>query len=146
MGNPRTAVDENGVVTRTSPRTVAETVDRLTGLIVAQGLTLFADIDQQAGARSVGLKLCETRLIIFGNARAGTPVMVAAPLAALDLPLKVLIWSDGEETMVSYTDPAFLAARHHLSPELAANLSGFVALADSLTTEWPDPWHGDSRT
>lgn len=146
MGNPRTAVVENGVMTRTSPRTVAETVDRLTGLIAARGMKLFADIDQRDEARSVGLELRETRLIIFGNARAGTPVMAAAALAAPDLPLKILVWSDGQRTMVSYTDPAVLASRHRLSPELAAHLSGFVALANSLTTEWPDPWHGDSRT
>ena len=89
-------------------------------------------IDQRGEARLVGLELRDTVLVIFGNPAAGTPVMEASPLAALDLPLKVLIWSDEGQTKVSYVSPDALAARHGLSPELAANLRGIDQLTDAL--------------
>ena len=73
-----------------------------------------------------------TKLILFGSPKAGTPVMAALPLAALDLPLKVLIWADGDQTKVSYYAPTALAASHHLSADLAANLAGINALTDAL--------------
>jgi uncharacterized protein (DUF302 family) len=76
--------------------------------------------------------LRETTLVIFGSPAAGTPVMEAAPLAALDLPLKVLIWADGDQVQVSYVGPATLAARHRLSPGLGARLAGIDALTDAL--------------
>ena len=87
---------------------------------------------QSAEARQVGLTLRETTLVIFGSPEAGTPVMAAAPLSALDLPLKVLVWDDAGQTKVSYYAPAALAARHHLSPEVAGNLAGINALTDAL--------------
>ena len=101
-------------------------------MISAKGMKLFAVIDQSAEARQVGLTLRETTLVIFGSPAAGTPVMAAAPLAALDLPLKVLVWDDEGQTKVSYYAPAPLAARHHLGPDLAANLAGINALTDAL--------------
>jgi uncharacterized protein (DUF302 family) len=101
-------------------------------MISAKGLKLFAVIDQAAEAREVGLTLRETTLVIFGSPKAGTPVMAASPLFALDLPLKVLIWDDGDQTKVSYYAPAALAAKHHLSADLAATLSGINALTDAL--------------
>jgi uncharacterized protein (DUF302 family) len=101
-------------------------------MIMAKGMKLFAVIDQSAEARQVGLSLRETTLVIFGSPAAGTPVMAAAPLAALDLPLKVLVWADEGQTKVSYYAPATLAARHHLGPELAGNLGGINALTDAL--------------
>jgi len=125
---------EPGVVTKASPRSVADTVSRLTGLVTAKGMKVFGVIDQAAAAREVGLELRETTLVMFGSPAAGTPVMVAAPLSALDLPLKVLIWSDHGQTNVSYYAPAELAARHHLSPELAARLAGIDPLTDALVT------------
>ncbi|MGH3280149.1 MAG: DUF302 domain-containing protein [Trebonia sp.] len=88
-------------------------------LLTAKGMKLFAVIDQAAEARQVGLTLRETMLVIFGNPKAGTPVMAAAPLSALDLPLKVLIWADGEQAKVSYYAPAALAASHHFTSEPA---------------------------
>lgn len=91
MTDPGAVADESGAVTSVSPRSVTETVDCLAGLIAARGMMLFAVIDQQAEAQSVGLDLRETRLVIFGKAHAGTPVMEAVPLAALDLPLKMLV-------------------------------------------------------
>jgi uncharacterized protein (DUF302 family) len=107
-------------------------VSRFTDLLSAKGVRLFAVIDQAAEARQVGLELRDTTLVLFGNPRAGTPVMVASPLAALDLPLKVLIWADKHQTNVSYPATGALASRHHLSQELAANLAAIDGLTDAL--------------
>src|SRR5437870_5033225 len=107
------------MVTKSSPRSVADTVSRLTELLESKGIKLFAVIDHSGEAAAVGLELRDTKVVIFGSPLAGTPVMVAAPLAALDLPLKVLVWADGSQTKLSYTAPAELAARHGLSDELA---------------------------
>jgi uncharacterized protein (DUF302 family) len=123
---------EAGVVTKLSDRSVADTAAKLTGLIDAKGMRLFALIDQREEAQRAGLDLRETILVIFGSPAAGTPVMAASPLAALDLPLKVLVWDDDGQTKVSYYAPDALAARHHLSPELAPNLAGINALTDAL--------------
>jgi len=101
-------------------------------MIAAKGMKLFDVIDQAAEARRVGLTLRDTVLVIFGSPVAGTPVMAASPLAALDLPLKVLIWSDEGQTKVSYDAPAALAARHDLGPDLAGNLAGINGLTDAL--------------
>jgi uncharacterized protein (DUF302 family) len=124
---------EPDVVTKISPRSVAETVTRLTDLIAARGQKVFAVIDQRAEALTAGLDLRDTTLVIFGSPAAGTPVMEAAPLAALDLPLKVLIWAgDDGGANVSYYAPAALAARHHLSGDLASRLAGIDPLTDAL--------------
>jgi|SRR5689334_10488671 len=121
-----------GIVTKLSPRSVAETVSEFTGMISAKGIRLFAVIDQAAEARQDGLSLRETTLVIFGSPAAGTPVMEASPLAALDLPLKVLVWDDDGQTKVTYYSPAALAARYHLGAELAGNLAAIDALTDAL--------------
>ena len=123
---------ETDVVTKLSRESVAATVAKLTGMITAKGMRLFAVIDQAAEARQAGLTLRETVLVIFGSPQAGTPVMAASPLAALDLPLKVLIWADEGQTKVSYYAPAALAASHHLTADLAASLSGINVLTDAL--------------
>jgi uncharacterized protein (DUF302 family) len=118
----------------------AVTEPGVTSMITAKGMRLFAVIDQAAEARQAGLELRETVLVIFGSPQAGTPVMAASPLAALDLPLKVLIWADEGQTKVSYYAPAALAARHHLTADLAASLVGINALTDALVaSERPDP-------
>ena len=124
--------DEPGVVTKLSPLPVAGTVAKLTGLLSAKGVKLFAVIDQSAEARQVGLSLRETTLVIFGSPVAGTPVMAASPLAGLDLPLKVLVWDNDGQTSVTYYSPAALAARHHLGAGLAGNLASIDALTDAL--------------
>ena len=124
--------DEAGIVTKLSPLPVAGTVAKLTGIISAKGVKLFAVIDQSAEARQVGLSLRDTTLVIFGSPAAGTPVMVASPLAALDLPLKVLVWDDDGQTKVTYYSPAALAARYHLGADLAGNLAAIDALTDAL--------------
>jgi uncharacterized protein (DUF302 family) len=120
-----------GVTTKLSSRSVEETVARLSEIVVAKGLKVFAVIDHNGEAERVGLELRETKVVIFGSPQAGTPVMVAAPLAALDLPLKALVWADGGQTKVSYTSPAALAARYNLDDELAARLAGIDALTDA---------------
>ena len=123
------------VITKLSPRSVADTVTRLSELVQAEGLKLFIVVDHSGEAEAVGLELRDTKLVIFGNPQAGTPVMQAAPLAALDLPLKVLVWADGEQTKVSYTATSELAARHGLSDELAARLAAIDRLTDALVGE-----------
>jgi uncharacterized protein (DUF302 family) len=121
------------VVTKVSPRTVGDTVARLLDLLGSKSIKVFAVIDQRAEARAVGLDLRETTLVIFGNPAAGTGVMVAAPLSALDLPLKVLVWAEpGQETYVSYTTPAAVASRYGLSPDTAAALEAVNGLTDAL--------------
>jgi uncharacterized protein (DUF302 family) len=119
-----------GVITKASPWPVAETVARFCDLLAGRGIKLFAVIDHSGEAKEVGLQLRETKVVIFGSPQAGTPVMVSAPLAAVDLPLKVLVWADGAQTRISYTAPSALAARYDLDEELASRLAGIEALTD----------------
>jgi len=119
-------------VTKLAAQSVQVTVDRLMRMISDKGMKVFGVIDQKAEATGVGLELRPTTLVLFGNPAAGTPVMADSPLAALDLPLRVLIWEDGGQTKVSYVSPDALAARYHLSPDLAANLTGINALTTAL--------------
>ena len=123
------------ITTKVSPRPVADTVSRLTGILEAKGMKVFAVIDQSAAARDVGLQLRETVLVLFGNPAAGTPVMAASPLSGLDLPLKVMVWTDDGQTKVSYVGPAALAARYGLSADLEATLAGIDPLTDALISE-----------
>jgi uncharacterized protein (DUF302 family) len=126
------AADEAGIITKLSPRPVTETVKRLTDLLAAKDVKVFAVIDQAAEARQAGLDLRETVLVIFGNPAAGTPVMAARPLSALDLPLKVVIWDDAGQTRVSYYPAATLAARHYLDASLQARLAAIDPITDAL--------------
>jgi len=122
-----------GVVTKACPRPVADAVNRLRQIIDEKGLVLFAVIDHSGEAKRAGLENPDTKLVIFGSPRAGTPVMLAAPLAALDLPLKLLVWEDGEGAVwVSYDSPAYLAERHHLSEDLRARLEPIEAISDAV--------------
>ena len=123
---------DRGVISKSSPRSVSDTVSRAVSLVEANGMKVFAIVDHSGEAEKEGLELRETRVVIFGNPLAGTPVMVAAPLAALDLPLKVLVWADGDTTRVSYTAPRELAERYGLTDELAARLAGIDSLTDAI--------------
>jgi uncharacterized protein (DUF302 family) len=123
---------ETQITTKVSPRSVADTVSRLTGILSSKGMKVFAVIDQREQAREAGLDLRDTTLVLFGSPAAGTPVMDAAPLSALDLPLKVLIWDDAGQTKVTYLSPGTVAERYALSPELAARLAGIDPLTDAL--------------
>jgi len=123
---------ETQITTKVSPRSVTGTVSRLTGILSAKGMKVFAVIDQSAEASRAGMQLRETTLVLFGDPAAGTPVMAAAPLAALDLPLKILVWADEGQTKVTYYGPAALAARYGLSAGLSARLAGIDPLTDAL--------------
>ena len=125
-------MSDSELTTKISKLSVADTVTRLADLLDARGMKVFAVIDQAAEARQAGLHLRPTTLVIFGNPVAGTAVMDAAPESAVDLPLKILIWADSEETKVTYLSPQVLAARHGLDPDLAANLAGIDPLTDAL--------------
>ena len=124
--------DVEGVITKVSPRTVPDTVTRMTELAESKGLKVFTVIDHSGEAERAGLQLRDTKVVIFGSPKAGTPAMVATPLVALDLPLKVLVWDDDGQTKVSYTAPATLAARYGLSDDHAAALAGIDPLTDVL--------------
>ena len=120
-----------GVVSRISAYPVAETVGRFLAVLADKGLTVFTVFDHSGAARSAGLDLPDTKVIVFGSPAAGTPVMLAAPLAALDLPLKVLVWADADGvTRVSYTDPDYLATRHGLAPESGKPLHAVAVLTE----------------
>jgi uncharacterized protein (DUF302 family) len=119
------------VVTKLSPWSVEDTVARLSAIAAARGMKVFAVIDHSGEAAAVGLELRDTKVVIFGSPQVGTPVMDAAPLAALDLPLKVLVWSDEHETRVSYTAPEELASRYGLGEELAAGLAGINVVTNA---------------
>ena len=132
MGSKRETAPSNEIVTKRSAWSVADTVARLELVLAARELKLFSVIDHSGEARAVGLHLRDTKLVIFGSPAAGTPVMDAAPLAALDLPLKVLVCSDGLQTNVSYTAPSALAARYDLSDELRSRLAGIETITDAV--------------
>ena len=125
---------ESDVVTKLSAHSVTDTVSSLTALLGAKGMKVFAVIDQSAEAGAVGLDLRPTVLVIFGNPTGGTAIMDAAPLAALDLPLKILVWADGGQTRVSYLAPSTLADRYGLDPSLARNLEGIEPLIDAVVS------------
>ncbi len=120
--------------TKVNPRPFADTVSRLTNLVGAKNMKIFAVIDQRAEAQSPNQDLRDTTMVIFGNPAAGTPVMAAAPLAALDLPLKVLIWADGDQVKVSYVPPAELGRRYQLRDDLTARLASIDTLTDALVS------------
>jgi uncharacterized protein (DUF302 family) len=121
-----------GVVTKTSPRPIHETVTRLTDMLDAKGMKVFAVIDQAAEAGEVGLHLRPTVLVLFGDPAVGTAVMDASPLAAVELPLKVLVWAEDDLTRVSYLAPAELGTRYGLSEDLVGSLAGINALTDAV--------------
>jgi uncharacterized protein (DUF302 family) len=121
--------NSSGIASIQSPHTVEITLSKLKASIASKGLTLFAHIDHAAGARQAGLQMQEAHVLIFGHAQAGTPLMVASPLLALDLPLKVLIWEDADKKVwVSYNTTEFLAQRHAIPADLVKNIAGVEPL------------------
>jgi uncharacterized protein (DUF302 family) len=121
-----------GIVSKASPYSVAETLERLEALFREKGLTLFARVDHSGEAARVGLAMPETQLLIFGSPRAGTPLMLASPLLALDLPLKALVWQDpAGQVWVSYNSTAYLASRHAIPDALVGNIAGAEALIEA---------------
>jgi uncharacterized protein (DUF302 family) len=121
-----------GVVSKRSASGLAETVARLKEVVSQRGLTLFAEIDHQANAQSVDLQMQPATVLIFGNARAGTPLMVASPLMALDLPLRTLVWEDAKGGVwVSYNSPAYLAERYGIADDVIKNIAAVDVLVDA---------------
>ena len=129
--------DHDRVITKVAAGTVAEVTARFRDILGAKGVTIFAVIDQAAAARTAGLTLRDTVLVIFGNPAAGTPVMAAAPLSALDLPLKLLIWDDAGTTRLAYYAPETIGQRHDLPAETTAALAAIHHLTDALTRPQP---------
>src|SRR6266513_4864418 len=122
----------DGLVDLPSNHSVDETVEKLMGILQAKGVTLFALVDHSGEAAKVGMKMRPTKLLIFGNPKGGTPVMLAAPSSAIDLPLKILIWEDAQgKVWVTYNGPMYLQERHNIPTELLPNLSVIEALAKS---------------
>ena len=123
---------ENGIIHVPSKYSVPETIRRLDGLAKSKGLTVFAHIDFSGDAAKVGLRMRPTQLLIFGNPKSGTPVMIGSPSIALDLPLKALAWEDADgKVRLSYNAPEYLKRRHGLRGDLLKNISGVGALIDS---------------
>src|SRR5882672_4829611 len=121
---------DRGIIDKPSRHSVDETVDRLKDLLRARGLTLFALVDHGGEAAKVGLEMRPTKLVIFGSPKAGTPLMLAAPSVAIDLPLKILVWEDAQaKVWVSYNSPAYLETRHDIPHDLLENIAALDALA-----------------
>ena len=119
----------NGLLQVTSPYTVDETVTRLESVLADRGVRVFALIDHSGEAEKIGMKMRPTKLVIFGNPKGGTPVMVAAPTLAIDLPLKALVWEDeGGKVWVSYNSPEYLQQRHGVPEDLIKNIAVAGAL------------------
>ena len=126
------AAANNGIVSKPSKHSVEQTVEALTNLLKSKGVAVFALIDHSGEAEKVGLKMRPTKLLIFGNPKAGTPLMLAAPSSALDLPLKMLIWEDSQgKVWLSYNSPEYLKERHGLPQELMQN----IAIIETLATK-----------
>lgn len=120
----------DGLISKLSNHSVDQTVDKLESLLRAKGVTIFAVVDHSGEAERVGIKMPPTKLVIFGNPRAGTPLMLAAPSSAIDLPLKILISADTDGNVwVTYNSPAYLQQRHHLPSDLLPNIAVVEALA-----------------
>jgi uncharacterized protein (DUF302 family) len=120
----------NGIVDLASNHSVDETVQRLTGILKSKNITLFAVIDHSGEAEKAGIKMPLTKLVIFGSPKAGTPLMLASPSIAIDLPLKILVWQDSQgRVWVSYNSPEYLQERHGIPQNLMENISGIEALA-----------------
>src|SRR5439155_2087646 len=120
----------SGLVEVPSSHSVDETAEKLNGILQAKGIKLFAVVDHSGEAEKTGLKMRPTKLFIFGNPKAGTPVMLAAPSSAIDLPLKILIWEDAQgKVWVTYNGSAYLQERHKLPTELLSNISVIETLA-----------------
>jgi uncharacterized protein (DUF302 family) len=120
----------NGIVNKPSKHSVEQTVESLSNILKSKGVAVFALIDHSGEAEKVGLKMRPTKLLIFGSPKAGTPLMLAAPSSAIDLPLKLLVWEDAQgKVWVSYNSPEYLRERHGLPQELMQNIAVVEGLA-----------------
>ena len=127
------ASTDNGILQRSATGSVDEVVERLLSILRGKGITVFLVVDHSGEATKIGLQMPNTKLVIFGNPQAGTPVMLAAPSSALDLPLKILIaeGADGN-TRVSYNSASYLQKRHELETVLIENIAGIENIVEAL--------------
>jgi uncharacterized protein (DUF302 family) len=124
-----------GIQSIPSAHSVDETVKRLQDLLISKGITLFALVDHSGEAAKAGMQMPNTKLLLFGNPRAGTPIMLAAPSTAIDLPLKILVAEDGAgRALVSFNDPAWLQRRHGFPGELVQNVAAARVLAEQAAS------------
>ena len=127
--------NDSGIMTVLSRHSVAETVEKLKGILSAKGVTLFAVVDHSGEAAKAGISMPDTKLLIFGSPMAGTPVMIAAPSIAIDLPLKILVAVDSAgKVSVSYKSAKYLAERHSVPADLIKNLAVIEALANAAAS------------
>ncbi len=126
------AATNRGIIDKPSNHSVEQTVEKLKIILQSKGVALFALVDHSGEAEKVGLKMRPTKLLIFGSPKAGTPLMLAAPSIAIDLPLKILVWEDGQgKVLVSYNSPEYLMERHGLPQDLLQN----IAVVETLATK-----------
>ncbi len=129
-------ISGQGIVDVASHHSVDATVEKIRGILAAKGVTLFALVDHSGEAEKVGMKMRPTKLLIFGNPKAGTPVMLAAPSIAIDLPLKILVWEDeAGKAWISYNSADYLGSRHGVPTELIQNLAAAEAIAAAAAKE-----------
>ena len=123
----------NGIVNKPSKHSVDDTLHKLQNMLEAKGIAVFALVDHSGEAAKVGMNMRPTKLLIFGNPKGGTPLMLAAPTIAIDLPLKILIWEDDQgKVWVSYNTPEYLEERHDLPPHLTENIAIIATLAGNI--------------
>jgi uncharacterized protein (DUF302 family) len=123
--------EDKGMVHVPSPYCVEETLEKLGAVLQSLGIPILARIDHSGGAAAVGFAMKPTKLVVFGNARAGTPLMLASPTLALDLPLKALVWEDAEgKVWVSYNTPQYLQERHGFPENLISNIAGIRLIVE----------------
>ncbi len=130
-----TSIESNGIVDALSNYPVDRTVENLQRILTSKGIPVFALIDHSGEAAKIGVKMLPTKLLIFGSPKAGTPIMLVAPTAALDLPLKVLVWQDqSERVWMSYNSVDFLQSRHEIPAELMQKISVVESIVDEAGT------------
>ncbi len=130
MATATSAAPTKGIIDRPSNHSVDQTVEKLKNILQGKGVTLFALVDHSGEAEKAGMKMPPTKLLIFGSPKAGTPLMLAAPSIAIDLPLKILVWQDAQSKVwISYNSPDYLKDRHNLPPDLLQNIAVVEALA-----------------
>jgi len=128
-----TTARDNGIIDTPSNHSVDETVERLKGILRDKGIIVFALVDHSGEAAKAGMKMPPTKLLIFGNPKGGTPVMLAAPSIAIDLPLKVLVWEDSRgKTWLSYNGSEYLKKRHGVPDDLVKNIAVVGALVQNI--------------
>jgi uncharacterized protein (DUF302 family) len=122
---------DNGMIHLSSPHSVSETLERLETIVQSKGLTILARIDHSGDAAKAGLQMQPTKLLIFGNAKSGTPLMIASPSVAIDLPLKALVWQDEDgKVWLSYNSPNYLEERHAIPDNLMQNIAGIGPICE----------------